>query len=314
MHRAAVGYEPGKPVLANLSLRFDPDDRIALLGKNGNGKSTLAKLLADKLPVMAGELTRARKLVPGYFAQHQLEELDGRYTPVETLGHARPKLTTEQLRTQLGGFGFSADKALTKVANLSGGERARLMLAMATLDKPNLLILDEPTNHLDIDARNELLNALNDFDGAVVLVSHDRRLLEATADRLLLVANGRVEPFDGDLDDYRRFLLSGDNTATQRTEAPKATKEEARRDAAEKRRALKPLREKVETAEHMIAELNKEIAKYDKTLADPLLFAQDRAKATAVSKKRAEAQRKLEAAEARWLAANAEYEAAMGDT
>ncbi len=313
-HRAAVGYEPGKPVLANLSLRFDPDDRIALLGKNGNGKSTLAKLLADKLPVMAGELTRARKLVPGYFAQHQLEELDGRYTPVETLGHARPKLTTEQLRTQLGGFGFSADKALTKVANLSGGERARLMLAMATLDKPNLLILDEPTNHLDIDARNELLNALNDFDGAVVLVSHDRRLLEATADRLLLVANGRVEPFDGDLDDYRRFLLSGDNTATQRTEAPKATKEEARRDAAEKRRALKPLREKVETAEHMIAELNKEIAKYDKTLADPLLFAQDRAKATAVSKKRAEAQRKLEAAEARWLAANAEYEAAMGDT
>src|ERR1700761_2511041 len=186
MHQVAVGYEPGKPILSRMSLRFDPDDRIALLGKNGNGKSTLAKLLAGKLDPIAGELTRAPKLVPGYFAQHQLEELDGRYTPIETLGHLRPKLTMEQVRTQLGGFGFSADKALTKVANLSGGERARLMLALATLDKPNMLILDEPTNHLDIDARNELLNALNDFDGAVVLVSHDRRLLEATADRLFL--------------------------------------------------------------------------------------------------------------------------------
>jgi len=311
MHQVAVGYEPGKPILSHMSLRFDPDDRIALLGKNGNGKSTLAKLLADKLPVMGGELTRARKLVPGYFAQHQLEELDGRYTPVETLGHLRPKLTMEQVRTQLGGFGFSADKALTKVANLSGGERARLMLALATLDKPNMLILDEPTNHLDIDARNELLNALNDFDGAVILVSHDRRLLEATADRLLLVANGRVEPFDGDLDDYRRFLLTGDNAPTRRDEpVAKAKKEETRRDAAEKRRSLKPLKEKVEIAEHQITELNKEIAKLDHALADPLIFTQDRAKAASVSKKRADAQRKLEAAESRWLTANEEYESA----
>ena len=312
MHQTAVGYEPGKPILSHMSLRFDPDDRIALLGKNGNGKSTLAKLLAGKLDPMAGELTRARKLVPGYFAQHQLEELDGRYTPVETLGHLRPKLTQEQVRTQLGGFGFSADKALTKVSNLSGGERARLMLALATLDKPNMLILDEPTNHLDIDARNELLNALNDFDGAVILVSHDRRLLEATADRLFLVADGKVEPFDGDLDDYRRFLLTGDNTPTRRDEpAPKINKEEARRDAAEKRKALRPLKEKVELAEGQIAELNKEIAKYDKALADPLIFTQDRAKATSVSKKRADALRKLEAAEARWLAVNEEYESAM---
>ena len=311
MHQVAVGYEPGKPILSHMSLRFDPDDRIALLGKNGNGKSTLAKLLADKLPVMGGELTRARKLVPGYFAQHQLEELDGRYTPVETLGHLRPKLTMEQVRTQLGGFGFSADKALTKVASLSGGERARLMLALATLDKPNMLILDEPTNHLDIDARNELLNALNDFDGAVILVSHDRRLLEATADRLLLVANGRVEPFDGDLDDYRRFLLTGDNAPTRRDEpVAKAKKEETRRDAAEKRRSLKPLKEKVEIAEHQITELNKEIAKLDRALADPLIFTQDRAKAASVSKKRADAQRKLEAAESRWLTANEEYESA----
>jgi ATP-binding cassette, subfamily F, member 3 len=311
MDHASVGYEPGKPILSRLSLRFDPDDRIALLGKNGNGKSTLAKLLAGKLAPMGGDVVRARKLVPGYFAQHQLEELDGRYTPIETLAALRPKLTMEQVRTQLGGFGFSSDKALTKVGSLSGGERARLMLALATLDKPNLLILDEPTNHLDIDARGELLNALNDFDGAVVLVSHDRRLLEATADRLLLVAGGVVEPFDGDLDDYRRFLLAGDNTPTQRIEAkPKA---EARRDAAEKRKALRPLKEKVEIAESQIAELNQEIAKYDRALADPLIFTQDRAKAASVSKKRAEAQRKLEAAETRWLAANEEYETAMAE-
>jgi ATP-binding cassette, subfamily F, member 3 len=221
MHNASVGYEPGRPILTHMSLRFDPDDRIALLGKNGNGKSTLAKLLANKLPLMQGELVRARKLVTGYFAQHQLEELDGSLTPIETLSHLRRNLRVEQVRAQLGGFGFSSDKATTKVANLSGGERARLMLALATLDKPNMLILDEPTNHLDIDARSELLNALNDFEGAVILVSHDRRLLEATADRFLLVANGRIEAFDGDLDDYRRFLLSGANTPTRREPAAK---------------------------------------------------------------------------------------------
>src|SRR5262249_4888721 len=195
LHNTAIGYEPGKPVLSEISLRFDPDDRIALLGKNGNGKSTLAKLLAEKLSPMAGDVTRSRKLVVGYFAQHQLDELDGLLTPVETLSHFRPKLNPTELRTRLGAMGLSGDKALTKVGQLSGGERARLMLALATLDKPNLLLLDEPTNHLDIDAREELLTALNDFDGAVILVSHDRRLIEATADRLLLVSDGHVTPF-----------------------------------------------------------------------------------------------------------------------
>ena len=224
MHGASVGYEPGRPILSNISMRFDPDDRIALLGKNGNGKSTFAKLLADKLPLMGGELVRARKWVPGYFAQHQLEELDGALTPIETLSQMRRNLPMEKVRAQLGGFGFSADKAKTPVVNLSGGERARLMLALATLDKPNMLILDEPTNHLDIDARGELLNALNDFDGAVILVSHDRRLVEATADRFLLIDNGRVEPFDGDLDDYRRYLLSGKSTTTPRKQAAKAAR------------------------------------------------------------------------------------------
>ena len=314
LDRVSVGSEPGKPILTNISLRFDPDDRIALLGKNGNGKSTLAKLLAGKLAAETGDMIRSRKLVPGYFAQHQLEELDGAMTPIQTLAKLRPKLTEQEVRTRLGGFGFSADKARTLVGNLSGGERARLMLALATLDKPNLLLLDEPTNHLDIDAREQLLSALNDFEGAVVLISHDRRLIEATSDRLLLVANGGVEPFDGDLDDYRRFLLSGDNAPTQREEpAPRINKEDARREAAERRRQLKPLKEKVEIAEHQIADLTAEIKKYDAALSDPLLFTRDPQKGNAVSKKRADAARKLQAAEARWLAVNEEYESAMAD-
>jgi len=315
MDNASVGYVPGHPVLTGLSFRFDPEDRIALLGKNGNGKSTLAKLLAGKLKPMSGEFTPARKLVAGYFAQHQQEELDLAITPVETLSRLRPKLTVEQVRTQLGGFGFSADKQLTKVGQLSGGERARLMLALATLDKPNLLILDEPTNHLDIDARNELLTALNDFDGTVILVSHDRRLIEATADRLLLVADGKVAPFEGDLDDYRRFLLSGDNKPTRRIEPEdKPTKETARRGNAERRRELKPIKDRIDSAESQVTALQAELAKLDRTLSDPLLFTRDPAKGSAVSKKRAEAARKLAAAESQWLAAHEEYEGAMAES
>jgi ATP-binding cassette subfamily F protein 3 len=317
MDRASVGYEVGHPILTGLSLRIDPEDRVALLGKNGNGKSTFAKLLAGKLAAMGGEFTPARKLVIGYFAQHQAEELDLSLTPIQTLQALRPKLTQEQVRGQLGGFGFNADKQITQVGKLSGGERARLMLALSTLDKPNLLILDEPTNHLDIDARNELLTALNDFDGAVILVSHDRRLIEATADRLLLVSDGRVTPFEGDLDDYRRYLLTGDNTPTRRNgegrvEEPqvKETREDARRSAAEKRVQLKPLRDKVTATESQIAALTAELAKLDKALSDPLLFSRDPGKAASVSKKRADAARKLEVAEKAWLAASEAYETA----
>lgn len=316
MDGASVGYAPGQPVLTGLSLRFDPQDRVALLGKNGNGKSTFAKLLAGKLTAMGGAFTPARKLVVGYFAQHQAEELDLTLTPIQTLQALRPKLTVEQVRGALGGFGFQTDKQITQVGKLSGGERARLMLALSTLDKPNLLILDEPTNHLDIDARSELLTALNDFDGAVILVSHDRRLIEATAERLLLVSDGKVEAFEGDLDDYRRYLLNGDSAPTRpQPEAPTAAparenREDARRNAAGKRAQLKPLRDKVSAAESQIATLSAELAKLDKTLADPLLFSKDPAKAAAVSRKRTDAARKLEAAEKSWLTASEAYEAA----
>jgi ATP-binding cassette subfamily F protein 3 len=311
--KASVGYEPGKPILSKITARIDPDDRIALLGKNGNGKSTFAKLLAEKLAPMGGATVRAKKLQIGYFAQHQLEELDPTLTPVETLARLRPKLTEQQLRTKLGSIGLTADKALTKVGQLSGGERARLMLALAVLDAPNLLILDEPTNHLDIDAREELLTALNDFEGAVILVSHDRRLIEATADQLWLVANARVEPFDGDLDDYKRFLLSGEAPCAAEAPAPKRSKEDARREAAERRLKLKPLKEKIDIEERNIATLAAELAKLDAALADPLLFLYDPAKGSAVSKKRAEAKRKLDAAESRWVAAHEQYEREMSE-
>ncbi|MGH6829021.1 MAG: ABC-F family ATP-binding cassette domain-containing protein [Rhizomicrobium sp.] len=311
MDRASAGYEPARPVLSDLSLRIDPGDRIALLGKNGNGKSTLAKLLAGKLAPMDGELVRGRKLKVGYFAQHQQEELDSLLTPIETLSALCPALSLEEVRTRLGGFGFSADKGLAKVGQLSGGERARLMLALATLDRPNLLVLDEPTNHLDIDARNELLTALNDFDGAVILVSHDRRLIEGTVERLLLVSGGTVKPFEDDLDAYRRLLLTGGDGPC-RPSQPKAKddKESARRCGAERRRGLQPLKDRVEAAESRISQLHTELAKLDRALGDPLLFAREPAKGVSVSKKRAETARKLAAAETQWMAAQQEYEAA----
>jgi len=315
LDRVFVGYTPGQPVLSYVSLRIDSDDRIALLGQNGNGKSTLAKLMAGRLKPMSGEFTRARKLITGYFAQHQLEELDANKTALETLWAHRPLFDETTARTRLGGFGFSGEKADTPVASLSGGERARLLLAIATLDKPNLLILDEPTNHLDIDAREELLTALNEYEGAVVLISHDRRLIEACADRLLLVADGRLTPFDGDLDDYKRFVLSatdGDSETTAR-ESKAPSKADMRREAADKRQQLKPLKAMMEKWEREVSRLHGEIETLDTALAIPDLFVKDPGKGEKLSKARAEWAKKLEAAEANWIEAAERYEAATAE-
>ena len=317
LDRVSVGYMPGRPVLSHLALRIDSDDRIALLGQNGNGKSTFAKLLAGRLQPMAGELTRARKLVTGYFAQHQLDELDATKTALDTLWVHRPRFDETTARTRLGGFGFSGDKADTPIASLSGGERARLLLAIATLEKPNLLILDEPTNHLDMDAREELLAALNEYDGAVVLISHDRRLIEGCADRLLLVADGRVTHFDGDLEDYKRLVLSAagggsDAAAPRDTKAP--SKLEQRRGAADRRLALKPLKDAMEKWEREVSRLHSDIDTLDTALALPGLFVKDPAKGERLAKARAEAARKLEAAEACWIEVAERYEAAQGES
>jgi ATP-binding cassette subfamily F protein 3 len=309
LDRVCVGYIPGLPVLKDLSLRIDPDDRIALLGKNGNGKSTLAKLLAGKLDAGGGEMTRAKKLVTGYFAQHQLEELNGDLIPAEVLGRLRPRLTPQDVRTKLGSFGLSAEKAVTKIQLLSGGERARLMLTLAALDNPNLLILDEPTNHLDVDAREQLLAALNDFAGAVVLISHDRRLLEATMDRLLLVADGAVKPFDGDLEDYRAWILGAGRSEAPRPE--KSAKSGTRRESADRRRQIKPLKDRAEKAEQHVAKLHAEIARIDAVLAAPKFFAGDPEAAARILKERAQHTQNLAAAENEWLDAQHAYETAL---
>ncbi|MCG7364516.1 ATP-binding cassette domain-containing protein, partial [Roseomonas sp. ACRSG] len=206
LSRADVGYD-GRAILHGLDLRLDQEDRIALLGANGNGKSTLAKLLAGRLEPMRGEIHRDRRLKVGYFAQHQAEELDLSGTPLTHMQNALgAKATETQCRAQLARFGLDEERATTKIGSLSGGEKARLLLALCTRDAPHLLILDEPTNHLDIDAREALVKALADFGGAVVLITHDPHLVTLAADRLWLVHEGRVTPFDGDLDDYRALL------------------------------------------------------------------------------------------------------------
>jgi ATP-binding cassette, subfamily F, member 3 len=207
MDMAAVGYEAEKPILTKLNLRVDPDDRLALLGRNGNGKTTLARLLAAQLPPMAGEMHAPGKLKVGYFTQYQVEELDGDDTPLEHMTRQMQGASQAAVRAQLGRFGFSGPRATQQVSKLSGGERARLALALITREAPHLLILDEPTNHLDVDTREALVQALNSFSGAVVLVSHDRHMLELVADRLVLVDSGAAKEFSGSLDDYTDFIL-----------------------------------------------------------------------------------------------------------
>ncbi|OKH89386.1 ABC-F family ATP-binding cassette domain-containing protein [Thalassospira sp. TSL5-1] len=272
-----VGYN-GKAVLRNLNLRIDMDDRIALLGANGNGKSTLAKLLSDKLELMAGEKKASSKLRIGYFAQHQTDELILENTPYDHLAALMPDAIESKVRAQLGRFAFEGDKGNTKVKSLSGGEKARLLFALMTLDAPHMLILDEPTNHLDIDARDALNHALNNYEGAVIIISHDPYLIEACADRLILVADGTVTNFDGDVNEYRQYLLDraradrkAGKDATQTPEQKRDRKAE-RQAAAEKRKIAAPLRKEVEKLEKQMAQCTTKIAAIEAELADESLY------------------------------------------
>jgi ATP-binding cassette subfamily F protein 3 len=311
----SVGYAPGEPVLRRLTLRVDSDDRIALLGPNGNGKSTFAKLIAGRLTPQAGRVVRAERLQVGYFAQHQLDELDGSGSPYTHMRRLMAEAPEARVRAQLGRFGFSGEAADTSVAQLSGGEKARLLLGLATFSGPHLVILDEPTNHLDIDARAALVAAINAYAGAVILVSHDRYLLDACAERLWLVAGGGIAPFDGDLDDYRREVLASrqgqEAVAARRSGAgAQVSRSERRRVAAERRIELAPLRARIAAAEGEMARLNRELERIDAALAAPDLFARDPARAAAHAKARSEAAAALARSEEEWLSASAAYESA----
>jgi ATP-binding cassette subfamily F protein 3 len=307
LERVDIGYGTTK-ILSNLSLTIDMDDRIALLGANGNGKSTLAKLLANRLPALSGEVRRGPKLKVGYFAQHQTEELVMDENPIDHMARALPNATPPKLRAQLARFGLDADRAETPIANLSGGEKARLLLALATRDAPQLLILDEPTNHLDIDARDALVKALSDFQGAVLLITHDPNLVDLVADRLWLVGDGTVKPFEGDLDDYRALLVE---RARPTTKAGTVTRRDDRRERAEARATLAPIRKKAQDAEKRIAALTAERAKIEVKLADPALYAPGRiAEVTAANARLSAIAKEAAATEEIWLMAEEELEAA----
>jgi ATP-binding cassette subfamily F protein 3 len=308
-----LGYDPKKPVLNRVTLRIDTDDRIALLGSNGNGKSTLVKLLANKLAPFAGQVTRADKLSVGYFAQHQVDELDLDASPYDHVRRLMRDAPETKVRGRTGAIGFSGKAADTLVRSLSGGEKARLLLGLATFFGPNMIILDEPTNHLDIDSRAALAEAINEFPGAVIMVSHDRYLIEACADQLWVVANHAVTPYDGDLDDYRRMVLSArglrsNSRERERNESGNG-RDKPQRDRGEKR---VPLKRKITEAEAEIERVTAIIAKIDVALALPDLFKKDPKQAAQLSKARANAASALERAEEDWLAASTQYDQATG--
>jgi ATP-binding cassette, subfamily F, member 3 len=314
----AAGYAPDQPVLQGLDLRLDADDRVGLLGANGNGKSTFAKLVSGRMVPMAGRRYASDKIVVGYFAQHQMDDLPAGKTPYQHMQDLMPDATEAQRRAKLGALGFSIGKADTKAENLSGGEKARLLFALATFHGPHLLILDEPTNHLDVDAREALVRALNDFEGAVILISHDRHLMDASADRLWIVRGGTVRSYDGDMDSYRAECLAerGADPNAPRAKpkangAAKQTAQDARRLAAEQRAALAPLRKNVTKAEAEIELLSKRIAAIDRDLADGGLYGRDPARAQSLSRERGGLVRAREDAETAWLSATEAYETAQ---
>jgi ATP-binding cassette subfamily F protein 3 len=301
-------------VLNKVTLRIDTDDRIALLGSNGNGKSTLVKLIASKLAPFSGRITRAEILSVGYFAQHQVDELNLDGSPYDHVRKLMPDAPESKVRGRVGAIGFSGKAGDTLVKSLSGGEKARLLLGLATFFGPNMIILDEPTNHLDIDSRAALAEAINDFPGAVIMVSHDRYLIEACADQLWVVANQTVATYDGDLDEYRRMVLSiGDTRPASRDRGKENVRETANakpeRARGEKRT---PLTRRIAEAEAEMARINGIIEKIDAALALPDLFTRDPKQAAQLSKARAGAETALQRAEEAWLEASSQYDEAAG--
>ena len=303
----ALGYPPGAPVLDGLDLTIGNDDRIGLLGQNGNGKSTLARFLSGRLAAMSGKVRRHHKLKVGYFAQHQLDELNPQHSAYDHVRDLLPDDTEAAVRARAGALGFPGRKMDTAAGDLSGGEKARLLLGLAAFGGVDLLILDEPTNHLDIDSREALIRALNDYAGTLVIISHDRYLMEATVDRLWLVADGGVAPFDGDMGDYRRLVLMGPPAERERQASQPAARER-RRDAAKRREAIAPLRKKIKDTEARIAKLQGEISKIDAVLASPTIYQDGPEAITEQAKNRSDIEARLADHESQWIQLSAELE------
>ncbi|MEW9807537.1 ABC-F family ATP-binding cassette domain-containing protein [Mesorhizobium sp. ZMM04-5] len=313
LNNVNVGYMPGAPILRKMTLRIDADDRIALLGANGNGKSTFAKLLAGRLKPEQGSMTVAPGLKVAIFAQHQLDDLRPEENAYEHVRRLMPEAPESKVRARVAQFGLATEKMNTPAKDLSGGEKARLLMGLAAFDGPNLFILDEPTNHLDIDSREALVHALNDFPGAVILVSHDRHLLEATADRLWLVKDGQVNPYDGDLDDYKTLVTGVSANSREKREAEKASKADRRREAAARRQQYEPLAREIRATESLMDRLRKRIDTIEDELANPALYEKDPVGATRLAKERADLSGQLARNEEKWLEMSAEYEEATSD-
>ncbi|MGB3625318.1 MAG: ABC-F family ATP-binding cassette domain-containing protein [Henriciella sp.] len=310
---ADLGYREGEPVLRNTSLRVDNDDRIAIVGANGQGKSTLVKSIAGRLKLLDGNRVSAPKVEIGYFSQDQLDELNEGENALDHVRRMRPAATEGQIRSIVANIGFNRDKAETKVEKLSGGEKVRLLLGLTALKKPNILILDEPTSHLDIDSREALIHALNDYEGAVLLITHDVYLAEATADRLWLVNEGQAAPYDGDLSDYRALVLAADktradtgNTKGDPAPAPPAPK----RSDSDVRRATTDIRKRISASEREMEKLRGDLANLDAKLADPTLYDRDPAESQKLGADRDRLRAALDSAEEAWIEASEAYEQA----
>ena len=310
LEKGSVGYG-GVPILEGLDLRLDPGDRIGLLGVNGAGKSTFARLLAGDLPLISGKFNRDRRMKVGWFHQHQIEALAADDTPFQIISRALPGLTEGQRRGRLASFGFGADRVGTKVESLSGGERARLLINLIALDAPHLIILDEPTNHLDIDSRRALLDSLNDYEGAVVLITHDRSLMEMVADRLWLTAEGTVRPFDGDMEDYAKFVMDRARAASRAPtkSGPPPEPVVARPPSM----PAGPLKRRLEAAESTLARETTALAALDSELSDPALYTKPAAETARLIARRIQLVDRLAKAEAIWLAAAEAYETSVTD-
>jgi ATP-binding cassette, subfamily F, member 3 len=305
----SVGYRPGHPILSKLNLRIDTDDRIALLGSNGNGKSTFAKFIAGRLKPDGGRLTVAPSLKVGFFAQHQLDDLRPDESPVAHVRRLMPGDPEAKVRARVAQMGLATQKMETAAKDLSGGEKARLLMGLAAFEAPNLLILDEPTNHLDMDSRRALIEALNDYTGAVILISHDRYLIEATVDRLWLVRDGTVNPFEGDLEEYRDIIV-GSSRKGKRSKQEAAPVPEPVKIEPAKRINPTVLRKKVDELHGLMGKIERLIQGIDTELADPSIFARNPARAAELTKARANAEKKLAETEEEWLLLSHELEAA----